>query len=92
MTTPRKQPDPAGRAAPVGSVGLKLPRKKLIKALAHCVESLVSGPLIESAGAIRSAMQCEEMWEYLSSETIETLGAGFGYFPPNDKDQPTAAS
>lgn len=62
------------------------PRRVLIQALAHCVEALCRGPLMEGGFAIRSAIEADPaLWEYLDADTIATLGGGLGHYPPGSQ-------
>lgn len=64
----------------------KSSRKKLVRSLAYCVESLIQcAPGIDSQGAVCSAMDSggDEIWEYVSSE-IDGQLSDLGYHRPED--------
>jgi hypothetical protein len=59
------------------------PRKKLVHALAYCIEALASQSLMESSGAIRSAIEVDDrIWDHLDDRTIKILGEGLGIISP----------
>lgn len=68
------------------------PRRKLVFALAYCVESLAQQPLIDTGGAIRAALDSDDrIWDHLSEQTIEILDAGLGIKRPKTDHCPIAA-
>lgn len=50
------------------------PRQELLMALARCIETLCAFALIDTMGAISTALeQDDRVWDYLSYETMELL-------------------
>lgn len=57
--------------------------KKIVKALAGCVETLCIFALADTMGSIREALAADNrIWDYLNPETIEVLENACGFTRP----------